>query len=182
MRRTSFGGEAGVDDATAGSPVAAVDAAAEHNTKHKHNNKNTNANNSAASSVVSSVNGEIIADFILTELKVSGREIHLSCSFSAHHSTWLMGWTGLPCPILDPGTLESLQCHGEGHGDGHGESHEGGSDACRGHGGCQGSGQAGGRGGIGFGRFLIHEQLWGHSRNIQSSLRFLATTIPGMTT
>ena len=89
MRRTSFGGEAGVDDATAGSPVAAVDAAAEHNTKHKHNNKNTNANNSAASSVVSSVNGEIIAD--LTELKVSGREIHLSCSFSAHHSTVVGG-------------------------------------------------------------------------------------------
>ena len=80
MRRTSFGGEAGIADAAAGSPVAAADAAAEHN------NKNTNANNPAASSVVSSVDGEMITDFILTELKMSGREIHLSFSFSAHHS------------------------------------------------------------------------------------------------
>ena len=48
---------------------------------------NTNAKKPAASSVVSSVDGEIIADFILAELKMSGREIHLSFIFSAHHST-----------------------------------------------------------------------------------------------
>ena len=54
VRRNSFGGEVGSDDAAAGSPVAGADAAAEHN------NKNTNVNNPAASSVVSSVYGEII--------------------------------------------------------------------------------------------------------------------------
>ena len=51
--------------------------------KDKLFNKNTNAKNA----VVSSVDGEIIADFILTELKMSGREIHLSFSFSDQHST-----------------------------------------------------------------------------------------------
>ena len=47
---------------------------------------NTNAKKPAASSVVSSVDGEIIADFILAELQMSGREIHLSFSFSDPHS------------------------------------------------------------------------------------------------
>ena len=47
---------------------------------------NTDAKKPAAFFVVLSVDGEIIADFILAELKMSGREIHLSFIFSAHHT------------------------------------------------------------------------------------------------
>ena len=82
---------------------------------------NTNAKKPAASSVVSSVDGEIIADFILAELQMSGRETHLSFSFSDPHS---IPYSRMMTAVLTKQKQKrNMKLRNRGHLSEHGRSH-----------------------------------------------------------